>query len=261
MGNPIRRYLEDAIAAEKSFETQLEGFAEEASLPEVRSMFQQHASETRTQYERLTSRLEALGGSTSTIKSFLAHLFNSAPKVAQGGHEEEERTTQDLMMAFAVENAEVAMYQALFIAAETAGDDQTAELARQIQAQEQETADKVWRVIAPSATRAYQAVRGRDEAESRTVIRRYVEDAEAAERNFEDALAGFSKSGEQTSAQSLFAMMSSKARTQHERLQRRLESLGGNPSTSKSALAHILAFTPLSAQLGHDEAEKNTQHL
>ena len=56
-------------------------------------------------------------------------------------------------------------------------------------------------------------------------------------------------------------MMSSKARTQHERLQRRLESLGGSPSTSKSALAHLLAFTPLSAQLGHDEAEKSTQHL
>jgi len=261
MENPIRRYLEDAIAAEKSFETQLEGFAKEASLPEVQSMFQQHAAETRTQYELLTSRLEALGGSTSTIKSFLAHLFNSAPKVAQAGHEKEERTTQDLMMAFAVENAEVAMYEALFVAAETAGDSETAALARRIQAQEQETADKVWRVIAPAATQAYQAVRARDESESRAVVRRYVEDAEAAERNFEDALAGFGKSGEQTTSQSLFAMMSDKARTQHERLQRRLESLGGTPSTSKSALAHLLAFTPLSAQLGHDEAEKTTQHL
>jgi len=261
MENPIRRYLEDAIAAEKSFETQLEGFAKEASLPEAQRMFQQHASETRTQYEMLSSRLEILGGSTSTIKSFLAHLFNSAPKVAQTGHEQEERTTQDLMMAFAVENAEVAMYEALFVAAETAGDTETAALARRIQAQEQETADKVWRVIAPSATQAYHAVKARDESASRTVVRRYVEDAEAAERNFEDALAGFGKEGEQTRGQSLFAMMSSKARTQHERLQRRLEGLGGSPSTSKSALAHLLAFTPLSAQLGHDEAEKNTQHL
>lgn len=261
MDNPIRRYLEDAIAAEKSFETQLEGFAKEAALPEVQSMFEQHATETRMQYEMLTSRLEALGGSTSTIKSFLAHLFNWAPKVAQAGHEAEERTTQDLMMAFAVENAEVAMYEALFVAAETAGDTETAALARRIQEQERETADKVWRVIAPSATQAYQAVRARDAAESQKAVRRYVEDAEAAERNFEDALAGFSKTGEQGGAQSLFAMMSSKARTQHERLQQRLQSLGGSPSTSKSALAHLLAFTPLSAQLGHDEAEKDTQHL
>jgi len=261
MENPIRRYLEDAIAAEKSFETQLEGFAKEASLPEVQRMFQQHARETRTQYELLTSRLEALGGSTSSIKSFFAHLFNSAPKMAQAGHDDEERTTQDLMMAFAVENAEVAMYEALFIAAETAGDNETATLARRIQAQEQETADKVWSVIASSARQAFQAVRTRDQADSVAMVRRYLEDSEAAERNFEDALAGFSKAGEQTRAQSLFAMMSSKARTQHERLQRRLETLGGSPSTSKSALAHLLAFTPLTAQLGHNEAEKNTQHL
>ena len=168
MENTINRYLEDAIAAEKSFETQLEGFAKEASLPDVQRMFQQHAGETRTQYELLTSRLEALGGSTSGIKSFLAHLFNSAPKVAQAGHEEEERTTQDLMMAFAVENAEVAMYEALFVAAEMAGDAETAALARRIQAQEQETADKVWKVIAPSATQAFEALRSRDNSQTRT---------------------------------------------------------------------------------------------
>jgi ferritin-like metal-binding protein YciE len=261
MNNPIRRYLEDAIAAEKSFETQLEGFAKEASLPEVQNMFQQHAAETKTQYQLLTSRLEALGGSTSTIKSFLAHLFNAAPKIAQAGHEQEERTTQDLMMAFAVENAEVAMYEAMFVAAETVGDTQTADLARRIQAQEQETADKVWKVIARSAIEAYNAVRARDESESATVVTRYVQDAEAAERNFEDALGGFSESGEQSRAQSLFAIMSRKARTQHERLARRLQSLGGSPSTSKSALAHLLAFSPLTAQLGHDESEKDTQHL
>ena len=124
-------------------------------------MFEQHANETRTQYGLLTSRLEALGGSTSAIKSFLAHLFNSAPKIAQVGHAEEERTTQDLMMAFAVENAEVAMYEALFVAAETAGDDETAGLARRIQAQEQETADKVWKVIPTAATQAFEAVRDR----------------------------------------------------------------------------------------------------
>src|SRR3954447_7389230 len=197
MENPIRRYLEDAIAAEKSFETQLRGFAKEASVSEAARMFEQHAEETRIQYGLLTSRLEALGGSTSAIKSFLAHLFNSAPKMAQAGHAEEERTTQDLMMAFAVENAEVAMYEALFVAAETAGDGETAGLARRIQAQEQETADKVWSVIPTAATQAFEAVRTRDEEESRNVVRRYLEDAEAAERNFEDALAGFAKAGEQ----------------------------------------------------------------
>ena len=54
------------------------------------------------------------------------------------------------------------------------------------------------------------------------LVIRYLQDAEAAERNFEDALAGFSKSGEQGDVQSLLGMMSGKARTQYERLDSRL---------------------------------------
>jgi ferritin-like metal-binding protein YciE len=156
----IKQYLEDAIAAEKSFETQLEGFAKEGDNPEVKSAFQQHAVETRNQYERLTARLEALGGSPSAVKSFMAHMFNMAPQSAKLGHEEEERTTQNLMMAFAVESSECAMYEALATVAEAAGDTQTASLARDIQAQEKATADKVWRMLPIAALTAFQRLSG-----------------------------------------------------------------------------------------------------
>jgi ferritin-like metal-binding protein YciE len=89
----------------------------------------------------------------------------------------------------------------------------------------------------------------------------YLEDAEAAERNFEDALATFSKQGEQEQVKSTMQWMSQKAKTQHERLESRLRALGGSPSKAKSALAHMLAFTPTSAQTGHSPGEKDTQHL
>jgi ferritin-like metal-binding protein YciE len=154
----INRYLEDAIAAEKSFETQLQGFAKEGDNEAVKAAFHQHALETRRQYERLTTRLESLGGSTSTAKSILAHLFNLSPKTAQIGHEKEERTTQNLVMAFAVENSELAMYQALISVAEAAGDTETAALAREIQAEEKRTADRVWSLLNPAALDAYRRV-------------------------------------------------------------------------------------------------------
>ena len=83
----IKRYLVDAIAAEKSFETQLEGFAKEGDNAAAKSRFQQHALETKRQYERLTSRLEALGGSPSTAKSILAHIFGLTPKAESVWHE------------------------------------------------------------------------------------------------------------------------------------------------------------------------------
>jgi ferritin-like metal-binding protein YciE len=154
----IRRYLEDAIAAEKSFETQLQGFANEGEDPAAKAAFHQHALETRQQYERLTARLEALGGSPSGAKSLLAHIFGLSPKTAQIGHEKEERTTQNLMMAYAVENSEIAMYEALATVAEAASDTQTASLARSIQAQERETAQKVWSLIPSAAAAAYDRV-------------------------------------------------------------------------------------------------------
>jgi ferritin-like metal-binding protein YciE len=93
------------------------------------------------------------------------------------------------------------------------------------------------------------------------VIVRYLEDAEAAERNFEDTLKVFSNTGEQNAVKSMFEAASRKAKTQHERLEARLRELGGSPSTAKSLVAHVLAMAPTMAQLGHEGAEKNTQHL
>lgn len=166
----LKQYLEDAIAAEKSFETQLQGFSKEGDNSAVQAMFAQHAEETRIQYERLTSRLEALGGSPSGMKSFFAHLFNMTPKTAQIGHEEEERTTQNLMMAYAVENSEVAMYEALATTAAAAGDLATEQLSREIQEQERRTAEKVWRFIAPCALDAFQRLSA--EIEERQTVSR-----------------------------------------------------------------------------------------
>ena len=257
----ITRYLEDAIAAEKSFESQLRDFAKEATIPTVQNMFNTHAEETRKQYELLTSRLQALGKRPSGIKSFLAHVFNLSPKTAQIGHDPSERTVQDLIMAFSVENAEVAMYESLIAACEAAADDETARIARQIQSQERETADKAWSEIAPAASKAFASVGMKGSTQPKDAVLRYLQDAEAAEQNFENALASFSKTGDQKDVQRLMSMMSQKARTQHERLEKRIKSLGGSRSVAKSMLAHMIAFSPVNAQMGHEPAEKNTQHL
>jgi ferritin-like metal-binding protein YciE len=96
---------------------------------------------------------------------------------------------------------------------------------------------------------------------SQEILATYIQDAEAAERNFEDALATFGKAGDQGPVKSFFEWASQKAKTQHERLEARLRELGGSPSTAKSILAHLLAFSTTAAQIGHEPAEKNTQHL
>jgi ferritin-like metal-binding protein YciE len=151
----IQRYIQDAIAAEKSFETQLLGFSETGDDLEVRVLFATHAEETRNQYSRLTRRLEELGAAPSAGKSFLAHLFSLAPKGAQITHIQEEKTVQNLMMAYTVETAECAMYEALAAVAGEAGDEVTAQLARDIQAEETATAQKIWHFLPTRSLIAY----------------------------------------------------------------------------------------------------------
>lgn len=121
-------------------------------------MFAKHAEETRTQHQLLSERLNSLGGTPSGMKSFLANIFGLAPKTAQIGYEESERVTQNLIMAYSVENSEVAMYEALALAAAAAGDAETEQLARTIQKQEQETAEKIWALLPVVAERSYRKV-------------------------------------------------------------------------------------------------------
>jgi len=147
----ITRYLKDAIAAENSFESQLRTFAKEGDNRSARALFEQHAEETRNQIQRLTARLKELGDTPSTVKSFMAYVFGMAPKTASIGHDESERVTQNLIMAYTVEHAEVAMYEALATVAETAGDGETAALAREIQHEEERAARKVWPLISLAA--------------------------------------------------------------------------------------------------------------
>jgi ferritin-like metal-binding protein YciE len=154
----IKRYLEDAIAAERTFESQLRGMATEGNNERVKQAFLDHADETRSQYDRLEARLRQIGGSPSTMKSVLAHIFAFPPKAAQLGHEEEERTTQNLIIAYTVENSEIAMYEALAAVASAAGDTPTEQLAREIQKEEERTRDKVWSMLAPCAVSAFEAL-------------------------------------------------------------------------------------------------------
>jgi ferritin-like metal-binding protein YciE len=151
----IQRYLEDAIAAEKSFEQRLRSFADEGDDPEVQSLFRNRADQTRQHHEDLTSRLEALGGTTSAVKSFVDQLFSAVPKSAQIARSSDERLVQNVVTAFAVSQGERAMYEALAAAAIAAGDPETEQLARNIQAQASETADRLWRFVPSRAKIAF----------------------------------------------------------------------------------------------------------
>jgi ferritin-like metal-binding protein YciE len=147
----IRRYLQDAIASEHSYSSQLERLSTEGDDPYIQKLFAQHATETKHQQERLAERLKQLGGSVSTIKNVIAHVFNMAPKVSNFGHSNADTNTQNLLLAYAIEQSEVATYEALKAAAQAVRDTQTASLASEIQNEEQQMVQRIWGLLAQSA--------------------------------------------------------------------------------------------------------------
>ena len=151
----IRRYLEEAIAAEASFEGQLRAFSEEGDDDEVRAAFAQHADETRHHHQRLSARLEQLGGAPLLSRSALANILSVTPKLPLPPHRPEERTTQNLIVGFAVEMSECALYEALATIAKSAGDTATESLACEIQVEERRVADRIWRFIPSRAKIAF----------------------------------------------------------------------------------------------------------
>jgi ferritin-like metal-binding protein YciE len=110
-----------------------------------------HADETKRQCDRLTARLQVLGGKPSTAKSILAHIFGSVPKAGQIGQSKGDKNTQNLIIAYAIEQSEVASYEALKVAAEALGDIPTATLAEEIQREEQMTVQRIWNLIPANA--------------------------------------------------------------------------------------------------------------
>jgi ferritin-like metal-binding protein YciE len=154
MQDVIRRYLKDAIAAEKSFESQLRGFAKEGNDPKARALFEQHAEETRGRTERLISRLKDLGDTPSAVKSFIAQIFSMAPATASIGHDESERVVQNLIVAYTIEHAKIAMYESLATVAEAVADGETAAITREIQHEIERAARKVWVMISVAAAQS-----------------------------------------------------------------------------------------------------------
>lgn len=152
------RYLDDAWAVEKGLVDTLKEMADEVNDPAVQSLLEEHRAVTHTQEERLEERIRALGEEPSGGKGVFNRMVAKIGDALHAAHDAYDKTTQDLMKAFATENFEIAMYQALESYAGAIGDSETAALARQLMQEEQQAANKVWPLIAPAAARAVHAV-------------------------------------------------------------------------------------------------------
>ena len=145
------RYLQDAHAAEVGIAQMLEGFIQEIENNDLRAIFQQHLVVTQTQAQRLEKRLSDFGQTPSQTKGFVNSLMANLGGVMQAGHDPYDKTTMDLIKAYATEHLEIGMYTALASYAQAFGDQVTASLAEEIADEERKTAETIFPYIQESA--------------------------------------------------------------------------------------------------------------
>jgi len=147
------RYLDDAWAVEKALVKELHRMANESTDPTAKLMYEEHQQITHAQEERLEARIRALGEEPSGGMGFFSKMISTIGDAMHKPHDDYDRTAQDLMKGYGIENFECAMYQSLRAYASAIGDLETVRLAEEHLSQEQQAAQKVWNLIEPNAVR------------------------------------------------------------------------------------------------------------
>lgn len=147
-------YITDAHALEQNVETMLSGMISTTEDPMMRTRLEQHQTETRMQKERLEGRLEHYGQSPSTVKGMAAKAGAAMKGILDTGRGDKAgRNARD---GYATEHLEIAAYQLLERVATKAGDEATAEVARQNRREEEAMArfiEEHWDAVATQSLR------------------------------------------------------------------------------------------------------------
>jgi len=135
------KHIDEALAMEQNVLRMLDGMIQTTDDEEIRSELRQHKLETEEHAERLEKRLAAHEASPSTAREAVG-IMNALMKgvVDMIRQEKAGRNARD---GYAAEHLEIASYQLLERVARAAGDEETAEVARQNRSDEEKMAKKI----------------------------------------------------------------------------------------------------------------------
>ena len=134
-------YVEDAHAMEQNDLKMIDSMISTTDDSQMREMLEAHKRETEEHERRLRERLDTMGRGTSARKQAQAvgaALLKGVGDVARG-----DKAGKNARDGYTAEHMEIASYQLLERLVEKAGDTQTAEVARQNRADEEEMARRI----------------------------------------------------------------------------------------------------------------------
>jgi ferritin-like metal-binding protein YciE len=135
------KHIDEGIAMEENVKRMLDGMISTTDDPQVLDLLEHHKMETEQHSQRLRRRLEAHGASPSMVREatgILGALAKMPLDMVRG-----EKAGRNARDGYATEHMEIASYQLLERVAMRAGDEETAEVARQNRADEEAMARKL----------------------------------------------------------------------------------------------------------------------
>lgn len=156
----VIRYLTDAHAEEVGAMQSMKDIIAETNNEGVRMAVQEHLTQTQSQADRIEARLNALGAKAHGGKSIINSIIGKGSDLLNVFHDKEDKQTQDVIKAYALENFEVGMYTSLHAYADAVGDHETAQLAKSIMGEEQLAGERLLRLIPQVATQAVSKTAG-----------------------------------------------------------------------------------------------------
>jgi len=135
------KHIDEAYAMEQNVLRSLDGMIRTTNDPEVKEELRQHKLETERHAERMKERLEAHSATPSMVKEaggIAGALMKSVLDLARG-----EKAGRNACDGYATEHLEIASYQLLERIAREAGDEETAEVARENRKDEEAMAKKL----------------------------------------------------------------------------------------------------------------------
>jgi ferritin-like metal-binding protein YciE len=231
------KYLTDAHSIEQQALAQLKTAPKIAGDPQIAQAFSDHLTETQGHERLVGERLDAHGAKPSTIKDLAGAL--SGKGFGAFAMAQPDTPGKLVVHAFSYEHMEEAAYDLLARVAERAGDEETAQTAREIELQEQGMGDR----LAACFDRAVNAaLREVDPDDLQSQLNKYLADAHAIEAQALKLL----EKGPQLAGAGELAVAFDDHRIEtkeHERLvEARLQSRGDAPSTLKDAALRLGAL-------------------
>jgi ferritin-like metal-binding protein YciE len=231
------KYLTDAHSIEQQALAQLKTAPKIAGDPQIAQAFSDHLGETEGHDRLVSERLAAHGSKPSTLKDLAGSLTGKGFGVFAMA--QPDTPGKLVVHAFSYEHMEEAAYDLLAQVAERAGDEETAQSAREIELQEHGMGDRLAGLFDRAVTAALDAV-GPDDLQ--TQLDKYLADAHAIEAQALELL----EKGPQLAGTGELATAFDDHRLEtqeHQRLvEARLQSRGDAPSTIKDAALRLGAL-------------------